>query len=292
MNRRQRADSSDPDPNPTPTKQRRTNKGFEPAKCPSSASASTIKDNPPIPTSGIGPSLSSSLDKPLEDQFNEYLLNFPCETRTNIAITKVYKNECGPVKTINFFSKFRIYDVTTKDRILNLSLHPGGNRIANLAMLSPEAVRQVTWFNRPYLQRVAQGDDRPSIFYMVGCITHCQIRSAPVSKKMKTNYQVCIVPFDWAWDRIYSNIAAVTLTAQLVIPTYMGGVSFITMYSDSNAEAKVPSFNGPVRHAAPFHAKNGSSRFSFKGIRALNDIEGELPVGVPVLVTFTPINAH
>ncbi|KIJ34727.1 hypothetical protein M422DRAFT_263084 [Sphaerobolus stellatus SS14] len=160
-------------------------------------------------------------------------------------------------------------------------------------MLSPEAVCQVTWFNRLYLQCVTQGDDRPSVFYMVGCITHCQIRRAPVSKKTKTNYQVCIVPFDWAWDRIYSNIAAVTPTAQFIIPTYMGGVSFITsgspillffyahfyfhpVYSDSNAEAKAPSFNGPVHHAAPFHAKNGSSCFSFKGICTLNNIEDKL----------------
>ncbi|KIJ38968.1 hypothetical protein M422DRAFT_258385 [Sphaerobolus stellatus SS14] len=59
------------------------------------------------------------------------------------------------------------------------------------------------------------------------------------------------------------------------------------VYSDSNAEAKAPSFNGFVHHAAPFHAKNGSSHFSFKGIRTLNNIEGKLCVGVPVLVTFT-----
>ncbi|KIJ23196.1 hypothetical protein M422DRAFT_276280 [Sphaerobolus stellatus SS14] len=84
----------------------------------------------------------------------------------------------------------------------------------------------------------------------------------------------------------------------------MGGVSFITsgspillffythfyfhpVYSNSNTEAKAPSFNGLVHHAAPFHAKNGSSCFSFKGICTSNNIEDKLCVGVPILVTFT-----
>ena len=95
-------------------------------------------------------------------------------------------------------------------------------------MLTPSTVRQVIWHNRPYLQRIADGHDRPSVFFLVGCVTYSQICTAAPSKKGKTSYQVCLTPFDWAWNRICGNIAAAMPTNRIFVPTYMGGISFST----------------------------------------------------------------
>ena len=107
-------------------------------------------------------------------------------------------------------------------QILNLSLHPGGNRIANLAMLTPSTVRPVIWHNRPYPQCIADGHDRPSLFFLVGCVSYSQICTTPSYKKSKTSFQLCVTPFDWAWNRICGNIAIAIPSDRFFIPTYMG----------------------------------------------------------------------